>query len=148
MIITKNGEIIKNNYNQIFTIEEYQKKNYCLISKEFFIINIEKIDIDKKNGIQINSDENLDIINKNLKFFDVVIINFLNFKDGRPFSLSRNLREIYHFKNEIRASGYILPDQFQFLIKCGFDTVDIDEKKFKTWLNTLKGESGLDYQRR
>ena len=75
------------------------------------------------------------------------IVRFLSFKDGRPFSISKDLREIFSYKNEIRASGQILPDQLIFLLKCGFNSVEIDRTKKDTWLNIFKTDSRQDYQK-
>ena len=79
-------------------------------------------------GILVNSDESLDQIINDIYYFSLIQLNFLSFKDGRPFSFARTLRKKFKFKNEIRASGHLLPDQYIFLIRCGFDTVEIEER--------------------
>ena len=65
----------------------------------------------------------------------------------RYFKIHEDLREIFSYKNEIRASGQILPDQLIFLLKCGFNSVEIDKTKKDTWLNIFKSDSRLDYQK-
>ena len=47
---------------------------------------------------------------------------------------------------KIRASGNILPDQFVFLLRCGFDTVEIDGKEKKVWIELYNMDEGLYYQ--
>jgi uncharacterized protein (DUF934 family) len=37
------------------------------------------------------------------------------------------LREHYHFKGELRATGHTLPDQYIFLLRCGFNAVETPE---------------------
>ena len=76
--------------------------------KQFF----KKSKID--TGIQINSDEKLDEISDDIFYFSLIQLNFISFKDGRPFSIAKKLRKKLNFKNEIRASGHILPDQYIF----------------------------------
>ena len=76
----------------------------------------------------------------------IVQFNFLSFKDGRPFSIAKTLRKKFNFKKEIRASGHILPDQYIFLIRCGFDTVEIEDKDFDVWVRFFKMDEGLYYQ--
>jgi uncharacterized protein (DUF934 family) len=97
-------------------------------------------------GIQINSDESLDEITEDLRYFSLIQFNFLTFKDGRPFSIAKILRNKLYFKKEIRASGHILPDQYIFLIRCGFDTVEIEEKNMDVWIRFFKMDEGLYYQ--
>jgi uncharacterized protein (DUF934 family) len=76
----------------------------------------------------------------------MVQINFETFKDGRPFTFAKMLRKKYNFKNELRAAGHVLPDQFVFLIRCGFDSVEIKEEDKDVWLELLKMDDGLYYQ--
>ena len=47
---------------------------------------------------------------------------------------------------KIRASGHIIPDQYIFLLRCGFNSVEIESKKKKFWLECLKMDTGLYYQ--
>ena len=111
---------------------------------------IQKGQLLKKNkiisGIQLNSDESLDEITDDILYFSLVQFNFLSFKDGRPFSIAKTLRKKFNFKKEIRASGHILPDQYIFLIRCGFDTVEIEDKDFDVWVRFFKMDEGLYYQ--
>ena len=97
-------------------------------------------------GIFINSDQKFDLLFEDLNFFKIIQINFLTFKDGRPFSLAKNLRKKKSFKNQIRASGHILPDQYSFLLRCGFDSVEIEKDSKDLWLKVLEMESTEKYQ--
>ncbi len=99
-----------------------------------------------KVALKINSDEELIFGENDLRYIKMIQINFLNFKDGRPFTLAKKLRKKFLYKGEIRASGNILPDQFVFLLRCGFDTVEIKEMEKDTWLELLEFDDGLYYQ--
>ena len=106
-----------------------------------------KILKEKKNiGIVLNSDESISLIKKDINYFKIIQFNFLTFKDGRPFSEAKKLRIEFNFKNEIRAAGHILPDQYIFLLRCGFNSVEIEKTKKKFWLDFLKMDDGLYYQ--
>lgn len=146
MIITEKGSIKTNSYSEIINIDEYRKFNYVLFTKSFFLENITNISSQKNNGLLLNSDEKIEDISKHIHTFSLINLRFLSFKDGRPFSISKDLREIFSYKNEIRASGQILPDQLIFLLKCGFNSVEIDKTKKETWLNIFKNDSRQDYQ--
>lgn len=57
----------------------------------------------------------------------LVVVQLPKFKDGRAFTLARTLRERYGYTGEIRATGHILPDQYQLLLRCGVTSVAIPE---------------------
>ena len=149
MIILNKDKPQKNEYIFLDELEQiaslYKKK--IILTKNLWI---EKKQIIKEKeisvGIQINSDESIDEITEDLQFFSLIQFNFLTFKDGRPFSIAKILRKKLNFEKEIRASGHILPDQYIFLMRCGFDTVEIEEKNIDVWIRFFKMDEGLYYQ--
>ena len=55
----------------------------------------------------------------------LVALVFPSFKDGRAYSQARQLREQHGFRGELRATGNILRDQFLFLVRAGFDSLEV-----------------------
>ncbi len=55
----------------------------------------------------------------------VIVLRFPNFKDGRGYTQARVLRERYGYVGELRAAGQILRDQFLFLVRAGFDALEV-----------------------
>tara|TARA_B100001115_G_C15655569_1_gene316021 strand:- start:103 stop:552 length:450 start_codon:yes stop_codon:yes gene_type:complete len=149
MIILNKDKPQKNEYIFLDELEQIASlnKKKIILTKNLWI---EKKQILKKKkisvGIQINSDESIDEITEDLQFFSLIQFNFLTFKDGRPFSIAKILRKKLNFEKEIRASGHILPDQYIFLMRCGFDTVEIEEKNIDVWIRFFKMDEGLYYQ--
>ena len=149
MIILNKDKPQKNEYIFLDDLEKLTSinKKKVILTKSLWI---QKGQLLKKNkiisGIQLNSDESLDEITDDILYFSLIQFNFLSFKDGRPFSIAKNLRKKLNFKNEIRASGHVLPDQYIFLIRCGFDTVEIEDKDFDVWVRFFKMDEGLYYQ--
>ena len=149
MIILNKDKPQKNEYIFVDDLEKITSinKKKVILTKSLWI---QKGQLLKKNkiisGIQLNSDESLDEITDDILYFSLVQFNFLSFKDGRPFSIAKTLRKKFNFKKEIRASGHILPDQYIFLIRCGFDTVEIEDKDFDVWVRFFKMDEGLYYQ--
>ena len=149
MIILNKDKPQKNEYIFLDDLEKLTSINNkkVILTKSLWI---QKGQLLKKNkiisGIQLNSDESLDEITDDILYFSLVQFNFLSFKDGRPFSIAKTLRKKFNFKKEIRASGHILPDQYIFLIRCGFDTVEIEDKDFDVWVRFFKMDEGLYYQ--
>ena len=149
MIILNKDKPQKNEYvfwDESEKITSINKKK-VILTKGLWI---QKGQLLKKNkiisGIQLNSDESLDEITDDILYFSLVQFNFLSFKDGRPFSIAKTLRKKFNFKKEIRASGHILPDQYIFLIRCGFNTVEIKDEDFDVWVRFFKMDEGLYYQ--
>ena len=149
MIILNKDKPQKNEYIFLDDLEKIASinKKKVILTKSLWI---QKGQLLKKNkiisGIQLNSDESIDEITDDILYFSLVQFNFLSFKDGRPFSIAKTLRKKFNFKNEIRASGHILPDQYIFLIRCGFNTVEIKDEDFDVWVRFFKMDEGLYYQ--
>ena len=55
----------------------------------------------------------------------LIALVFPKFRDGRAYSQARLLRERYGFRGELRATGEVLRDQFQFLLRAGFDSFEV-----------------------
>ena len=149
MIILNRDKPQKNKYIFLDELEKINSlnKKKVILTKNLWIEKKQILKEKKINvGIQINSDESLDEITEDLQYFSLIQFNFLTFRDGRPFSIAKILRKKLNFEKEIRASGHILPDQYIFLIRCGFDTVEIEEKNMDVWTRFFKMDEGLYYQ--
>ena len=60
-----------------------------------------------------------------LESLALVALVFPKFRDGRAYSQARLLRERYGYAGELRATGDVLRDQFQFLVRAGFDSFEV-----------------------
>jgi phosphoadenosine phosphosulfate reductase len=78
-------------------------------------------------GLFLEPKDDPQTIAAELPRFSLIIIHFPKFTDGRGYSLARKLRGHYGFAGEIRATGDILFDQLQLLLRCGFDTFEIKD---------------------
>jgi uncharacterized protein (DUF934 family) len=79
--------------------------------------------------------------------FGMIVVNFPNFGDGRAFSQARVLRSQYGYKGEIRATGGVLRDQLQFMVRCGIDAFEVPERAMtEGWFEAALGEFDLFYQ--
>ena len=148
MIILKKGVEEKCIYRVIKTISKDKTEiaNNSIFNLEIWNTFKEEITKFDNIGTFINSDQKFDPSFEDLEFLKIIQINFLTFKDGRPFSLAKNLRKKKSFKNQIRASGHILPDQHSFLLRCGFDSIEIEKDDKDIWLKVLEMESEEKYQ--
>ena len=97
-------------------------------------------------GLRLKSDQLAGEIADSLDRFALVALEFPVFRDGRAFSTARELRERHGFSGEIRALGHLLPDQFQFLVRTGFSSVEVAEgANLASWRHAL-GEISIAYQ--
>ena len=150
MIILEKDKIKLNKFSKINneTITVNDVKNNTIINIEDWIKL--KNDLETKDvsfGIEFFSDDNFDLLFNSLKKISLIQINFKTFKDGRPFTFVKKLRKEYLFSKEIRATGHILPDQYLFLLRCGFDCVEINKEDKNIWIEMYKLDStNLYYQ--
>ena len=146
MIINNNSKI-RVQFEKKEDINNLKQEKGFIFELNFWNQNKKKIISETRNiGIQINSNESISTIIEDIEYLHLISFNFLTFKDGRPFTYSKKLREKFNYKNQIRATGHILPDQYIFLLRCGFDAFDIPDKDSKIWKDLLIRDSGLYYQ--
>jgi uncharacterized protein (DUF934 family) len=83
---------------------------------------------EQRIGVDLPNDVHPDRLRPFLRRLDLIAIAFPRFSDGRGFSLGRMLREM-GYAGTLRATGWIIPDQFGFALRCGFDEVEIDDEQ-------------------
>ena len=79
-------------------------------------------------GLRLEAGESPDAIADDIDRFEVIMLNFPAFKDGRAYSYARLLRQRYGYTRELRATGDVLRSQLQFMHRVGFDTFDVDKR--------------------
>jgi uncharacterized protein (DUF934 family) len=90
-------------------------------------------------GVQLTSANKAAEIAEFLGKLDLVVIEFPKFRDGRGFTIARELRERYGYEGEIRATGHVLPDQYPLLLRVGFTNVQVPESaKLDVWRAALE----------
>lgn len=75
----------------------------------------------------------------------MVVVQFPKFSDGRGFSIGRLLRQ-QGYRGTLRASGFLVPDEFAFARACGFDEVEMSEEHalrqpIEQWLEAARALS-------
>lgn len=77
--------------------------------------------------LSVPNTEDVEGLREIVERFDAVILEFPTFQDGRAYSQARILRERLNYRGEIRARGAVLCDQALFMIRAGFDALDIGD---------------------
>ena len=60
----------------------------------------------------------------------LIVLEFPRFSDGRAYSQARLLRGRLGYRGELRATGGVLQDQIAFMLRCGFDSFESEQKGF------------------
>jgi uncharacterized protein (DUF934 family) len=76
-------------------------------------------------GVVLASGEKLDGLEALLPRLALVKLVIPRYADGRLYSIARLLRDRHGFTGEIRAAGDVLRDQVPFLVRSGFDSLDV-----------------------
>ncbi|MDR2311578.1 MAG: DUF934 domain-containing protein [Brucellaceae bacterium] len=98
-------------------------------------------------GVRVEAGEALDTLLDDLKFIEILVLDFPAFNDGRSFSKAARLRSHYGFSGEIRASGAVHIDQIGAMLRAGFDTLQIsDARALRRLLAGELHDTGLYYQ--
>lgn len=85
-------------------------------------------------GLSVDAGDDIEAIAAKLDRFDLIVVNFPSFADGRAFSIARLIRDKYAFDGEIRAKGAYILDQMPMLQRCGVTTFEISSDAVKTGL--------------
>jgi uncharacterized protein (DUF934 family) len=76
----------------------------------------------------------------------LIVLHFPKFTDGRAYSQARLLRERLRYQGELRATGAVFLDQLPFLLRCGFDSFETDQKGFAEALAKARTLFSVVYQ--
>ncbi|KAB7741620.1 DUF934 domain-containing protein [Parvibaculum sedimenti] len=128
MQLIKNGKFVPDEWKHvaddealpegavIVSLQRWQKEQNLLLSRGTPI------------GVRLKSGEEPSLIAEHLDRLALVALEFPVYRNGRAFSYARLLRERYDYKGEVRAVGAVLRDQFYFLVRCGFDALEVRDE--------------------
>jgi uncharacterized protein (DUF934 family) len=128
MSLIKGGKLVKDSFVDasaaesippagavIVSLEQWQKQRDALLARGTPL------------GIRLHSDQAPELIADDVQRFAVIALEFPKFRDGRAYSYARLLRERYGFKGELRAVGDVLLEQLLFMLRVGFDALDVQQ---------------------
>jgi len=127
MAVIKNGEIVTNPVD-VTPLEEWQPT------------------AQNHSGVLLSPGQSPEQIAGFLEQLPVVAIEFPVFSDGRGFSTARQLRQDYGYQGEIRAVGHLIRDQYLFLHRCGFDSIEVKDTSAVSEWQTAMHEISVFFQ--
>lgn len=124
MEIIKDGQIVANDWRHLGDDEALPEQAITISLPRWKNEKDRLLSLGVPLGLRLNSDDPLEEIADDLKYFSMIVLEFRQFTDGRSFSLARLLRERYGFDGEIRARGDFIRDQMFFLTRVGVNAFE------------------------
>ncbi|RMF97104.1 MAG: DUF934 domain-containing protein [Gammaproteobacteria bacterium] len=147
MALVKEGRIVSDPYIDVSSAEELPPQGALLVSLEHWQNHWDRLQCRPEPvGILLESDQHPEIIADDLEQLSLIALRFPTFRDGRPYSYARLLRERYGFGGELRAVGDVLLEQLHFMQRCGFDAFEIDSDDPERDYAIAQGEFSVWYQ--
>ena len=129
MPLVKNGKIATDIYTHIADGAEIPQDGAILVPAARFLEDPEALlRREGKVGVVWPNNRDIDGLVPYLDRLAAVALVFPIFRDGRAYSQARLLRERYRFAGELRATGQVLRDQFVFMLRAGFDALDVKKQ--------------------
>jgi len=97
-------------------------------------------------GVALANDDPVEALAADVGRLDLIVLHFPKFSDGRAYSQARLLRERLGYQGELRATGGVLQDQLPFMLRCGFDSFESEQKGFGEALARARTLFSVVYQ--
>jgi uncharacterized protein (DUF934 family) len=97
-------------------------------------------------GVALANTDPVEMLASDVSRLDLIVLNFPKFSDGRAYSQARLLRARLGYAGELRATGGVLQDQLPFMLRCGFDSFESDQKGFGEALARARALFSVVYQ--
>ena len=126
MPLVKAGKIVEDSYVLVLDDAPPPEGAPVLLTAARFLADAREIvERDAPVGVLWPNDRRVAELAPWLDRLSLIALVFPKFRDGRAYSQARLLRERYGFRGELRATGDVLRDQFQFLLRSGFDAFEV-----------------------
>ena len=126
MAYFKNDSFLENAWKVLPPGENIFLKGRVLLDrKQWFALRDSVRQLSQPLGLRLEPGTSLAEILPDLHRFELIVLNFPKFSDGRAFSTAHLIRVVHGFKGEIRATGDVLFDQMQLMQRCGIDAFEI-----------------------
>ena len=96
-------------------------------------------------AVKVTGDDDLASLYAIADSFPLIAIEFPVFRDGRGFSIARQLVRV-GYKGEIRATGDVARDRLAYMQSSGFNAFLIPEQRFSSDDLTAFSEISVNYQ--
>lgn len=129
MALYKNGAFVEDSWRNVREGEDMPPAGHIVVPLDWWLA--ERNAFDGSNapiGIRVEPGTKIEEFAGDIPRLSLIVLAFPKFGDGRAFSTAQLLRTRFGFRGELRASGDILLDQIQPLLRCGFDSFEIGDE--------------------
>jgi len=89
-------------------------------------------------GLRLPNDVAPATLAGDIRRFDLIVLDFPRFTDGRAYSQARLIRGRLGYRGELRAAGEVLRDQLLFMQRCGIDAFAVSARAVgENWLSAF-----------
>jgi len=143
-LIDRDGTTLADPYVEVAGVDELPDGQAAILPADAVLAHPDRLaGRNAALGVRLQNDRHVGELEPVLHTLDAVVLAFPAFKDGRAYSQARLLRQRHGFAGEIRASGEVLQDQAIFLVRCGFDRFEVDERTAEAWQAALRRISAV-----
>jgi uncharacterized protein (DUF934 family) len=129
MPLVKGGKIASDEYVNVADDAALPESGAVLVSAARFLADPELVlQRREKVGVVWPNNRDVEDLVPYVERLALIALVFPSFRDGRAYSQARLLRERYFFRGELRATGQVLRDQFVFMLRAGFDALDVKKQ--------------------
>jgi uncharacterized protein (DUF934 family) len=128
MPLVRSGRIVEDRYVRVDDETPIPDRAPIIVTANRFLAGPNAlVKRDGSLGVLWPNDRRISELEPWLGHLALVALNFPKFRDGRAYSQARQLRERHGFRGELRAVGDVLRDQFLFLMRAGFDSLEVSK---------------------
>ncbi|MBU6468083.1 MAG: DUF934 domain-containing protein [Betaproteobacteria bacterium] len=125
-----NEVIVENPFQEVADLNTLSSYSHVIIPIELYLEHSSAFEqFQGELGIRIGTDQDLALLVPILSKISLIEVRYDSFTDGRGHSLARLLREAYHYKGILRASGDVFKDTLYYLKRCGFNAFLVKESE-------------------
>lgn len=129
MPLVKNGEVVADRFTLVEDDAPIPSDGAVLVKAERFLADAaDLVARNGETGVIWPNNKDIHELSPYLDRLALIALVFPTFRDGRAYSQARILREQYKYSGEMRATGQVLRDQFIFLLRSGFDALDVKKE--------------------
>lgn len=139
--IIKDGNIVDDPWTVLEKSEQLRGNN-IIVPLSMWLASREKLADRTDVGVWLDSDDEPEALEEDVNSLPTVAINFPTFTDGRGYSIASIIRRKFTYKGELRAIGDVRRDQLEQMVRCGFDTFEVDEDQIE---DALDGMTSFTY---
>ncbi len=126
-VLTESGALLEKAWIYLEDNSDIVHRSNVILSFEHFKSKLAQIKESAVGiGVEIGPDFDVNDLQPYLSEIGLILLCFGVFSDGRAFSQASLLRSRFNYLGNIRATGDVIPDQLEFMQRCGFNQFQFD----------------------